>query len=125
MTERRPLYVRIPAAAADALDRAAFERRVPKQDVVAELVDLHLGPGRVTVELPDEGLTVGRHDFRPLAPPEVLTVEDAAALLRVPADVVLAMAGAGEVPGRRVGEEWRFSRAALLRWLGTPADVAP
>jgi excisionase family DNA binding protein len=111
--------VRIPTAAADALDREAFERRVHKQDVVAELVDRHLGgPGRVTVELPAEGLTVGRHEFRPVTPPEVLTVADAAELLRVEPDAVRALAESGELPGRRVGEDWRFARAALLRWLG-------
>jgi excisionase family DNA binding protein len=48
----------------------------------------------------------------------VLTVDDAAALLQVDAAAVLAMAQAGELPGRRVGEQWRFSRTALLRWLG-------
>src|SRR4051812_27115067 len=115
MSERRPLYVRLPAAAADRLDRAAFELKVPKQDLVADLVVRHLhvdaAPDRVTVELPDQGLTVGRHAFRPAQPPEVLTVDDAAELLQVPPDAVTALAQAGELPGRRVGGTWRFSRA--------------
>ena len=29
-----------------------------------------------------------------------------------------ALAEAGELPGRRIGGDWRFPRAALLEWLG-------
>src|SRR4051794_5997322 len=121
MSDRRPLFVRIPAPAADALDRAAFERRVSKQDLVADLLAHHLqgAPERVTVELPDQGLTVGRAELRPSRPAEVLTPAEAAALLQVPEAVVIELAQAGELPGRRVGDEWRFARAGLLRWLGS------
>src|SRR3954452_8236266 len=101
MSDRRPLYVRLPAAAADRLDRAAFERKVAKQDLVAELVTHHLDdPRRVTVELPDEGLTVGRHAFRPADPPEVLTLAGAPALLQVPEAAGAERAGAGQGPAR-------------------------
>jgi excisionase family DNA binding protein len=51
------------------------------------------------------------------APSEVLTLEEAAAFLRVPAGMLGAEAEAGRVPARRIGSEWRFSRAALLAWL--------
>src|SRR4051794_3146369 len=66
-----------------AVDRAAFERKVPKQDLIAGLVADHLdagaaGPRRVAVELADDGLTVGRHEFRPAPAPEVLTVAEVA-----------------------------------------------
>ena len=122
MSERRPLYVRLPAAAADRLDRAAFERKVAKQDLVADLVTQHLDdPRRVTVELPDDGLAVGRHAFRPA---EVLTLAGAAELLQVPEAAVADLAEAGEVPARRIAGDWRFSRAALLRWLGDEAPAA-
>jgi excisionase family DNA binding protein len=30
---------------------------------------------------------------------------------------VRALAEAGELPGRRVGGDWRFAREAVLRWL--------
>ena len=122
MSERRPLYVRLPAAAADRLDRAAFERKVAKQDLVADLVTQHLDdPRRVTVELPDDGLAVGRHAFQPA---EVLTLAGAAELLQVPEAAVADLAEAGEVPARRIAGDWRFSRAALLRWLGDEAPAA-
>lgn len=101
MTERRPLYVRLPATAADSLDREAFERRMSKQDLVTDLV---------------EGLTVGRAAFRP-APAEVLTLAEVSVLLQGTEVAVAELAEAGELPGRRVGGEWRFSRAAVLHWL--------
>ncbi|HUN77828.1 MAG TPA: helix-turn-helix domain-containing protein [Solirubrobacteraceae bacterium] len=76
------------------------------------------GGRRVTVETLDQGeLTVGRHAFRPAAASEVLTAEDAAELLQVSPEVVLGLARAGELPGRDLGGEWRFARAALLGWL--------
>lgn len=48
---------------------------------------------------------------------DVLTLEDAAALLRVSVQALRARAEARELPGRRFGREWRFSRTALLAWL--------
>ena len=49
--------------------------------------------------------------------PEVLTVDEAALLLRVEPEALLELAKIEQVPGRRVGDSWRFSRAALLGWL--------
>jgi excisionase family DNA binding protein len=34
---------------------------------------------------------------------------------------ILELAERGELPGRRIGEAWRFSRAALLQWLAAGA----
>jgi len=50
-------------------------------------------------------------------PPEVLTANEAALLLRVDENKLRDLASTGEVPGRLVGNQWRFSRAALLGWL--------
>jgi excisionase family DNA binding protein len=74
-------------------------------------------PRRVTIDLPDEGLAVGHHAFTPAPLPDVLTAAQAAELLQVPEDELLALAEAGDVPGRRIGEQWRFSRPALIGWL--------
>ena len=50
--------------------------------------------------------------------PEVLTVDEAAALLRVNAKTLRCAIAAGEVPGvRRLGRVIRLSRPALLEWL--------
>src|SRR5919202_4941379 len=107
--EQRGLFVRIPAAAADKLDRAAFELRTPKRELVTELVDRYLGAADVTV-----GRAV------PTAEPDVLTPEQLAALLQVDEKTVRSLASRGEVPGRKVGTHWRFSRQAVLDWLATP-----
>jgi excisionase family DNA binding protein len=100
----RPLYVRLPDETADKLARAAVELRTPKQNLVAQLVQDHL--------------TVGRHEFFPNAVEEVLTPDEAADLLRSDAATVISMAEDGSLPARKVGDDWRFARAALMRWLG-------
>jgi excisionase family DNA binding protein len=75
----------------------------------------------VTVTLPEEGVTVGRHAFTPAPPAEVLTAAEAAELLQVAEADLLAIAERGGLPGRRIGDAWRFSRAALLDWLAATA----
>ncbi|HEX3316494.1 MAG TPA: helix-turn-helix domain-containing protein [Solirubrobacteraceae bacterium] len=108
-----PLFVRIPADAAARLDRTAFERGTSKRELVTDAV----------VRLLDGEVTVGRAEVH--GPPEpaastdreVLTVEQAAVLLQVDTETVRALARDGELPARKVGREWRFSRAALLRWV--------
>lgn len=137
-SDREALFVRIPTTEAERLDRAAFELRVSKQDLISGLVaryvdpaspsslaalsDLGQQPRRVTVELGSDPLQVGHHDFRPAPTPDVLTVADAAALLQVDEDVVEQLAESGELPARRVGDAWRFARSAVLDWLAAGAS---
>ena len=52
--------------------------------------------------------------------PEVLTLAEAAAYLRVPEAEVVRMVGPRGLPGRLIGSEWRFSKTALDQWLRTP-----
>ena len=87
------------------------------------------GRRRVTVEtLEPDPLVVGHHSFRPREPEraiaaaaEVLRSEQAAELLQLTEAVVERLAEEGQLPGRRLAGEWRFSRAALLAWLAQPA----
>jgi excisionase family DNA binding protein len=134
------LYVRLPHPEFDKLHRAAEALATNKKTLVTTLVSHYVDPDsdaaldhlrrigqglpdrQVTIKLPDPAPAVGHHHFTPApmpAPvPDVLTAEEAAALLQVePADLV-ALAEAGRVPARRIGEHWRFSRPALLDWLG-------
>jgi excisionase family DNA binding protein len=90
------------------------------------------GRRRVTVEtLEPDAMVVGHHSFRPrearrpTPAPEVLRSEQAAELLQVTAATVERLAERGELPGRRLDGEWRFSRAALLAWLAPPAPARP
>src|SRR5262249_41478710 len=55
----------------------------------------------------------------PLA--EVLTLAEAAAYLRVSEAEVLRWVEEQGLPARQAGKEWRFSRPAILEWLGPPA----
>src|SRR5918997_4189323 len=121
-----PLYVRLPRAEAAKLDRAAFELEASKQNLVAGLVARYVDPSsasgldalrqitgdagtrRVTVETADDSIAVGRHSFLPTETPEVLTVDELAALLKVEPAVVEALAEERRLPGRRLGSEWRF-----------------
>lgn len=64
----------------------------------------------------DGELIVGRAALREDTP-EVLTLEEAATLLRVKDAELSEAVERGDVPGRRIGTQWRFSRAALLAWL--------
>jgi excisionase family DNA binding protein len=132
---REALFVRIPTSEAQRLDRAAFELRLSKQDIVSSLVSRYVDPTSPAsmealraldgsgadgpahaLSLASGTLALGHHDFRADAR-EVLTVADAAELLQVEEQVVERLAGDGELPGRRIGEQWRFTRQAILDWL--------
>jgi excisionase family DNA binding protein len=49
--------------------------------------------------------------------PEILTLEQVAEMLGVNYKTALYSAQRGDLPGRRVGKRWVFSRAAVLAWL--------
>ena len=51
---------------------------------------------------------------------EVLTLAEAAAYLRLPEEDILRITLAQNLPGRQVGEEWRFLKSALQDWLRNP-----
>ena len=120
MTDRRPLYVRLPETEALRLDEAAHRLRRSKQDLVASLITTYGDLDtlrRVTVETTDDRVTVGHADFRPFSPPDVLTVDELAAWLQTDVETVTKLADDGELPGRKLGDEWRFARDAVLDWL--------
>ena len=50
---------------------------------------------------------------------DILTLEEAAALLRVSADALRADAEKGTMPVRLIAGEWRFSPQAILTWLAS------
>jgi excisionase family DNA binding protein len=132
------LYVRLPHPEFEKLHRAAEALATNKKALVTTLVSHYVDPDsdagldhlrqiaaglpgageqKFTVHLPDPGPAVGHHRFTPAPAVEVLTADQAAELLQVEAAALIAMAEAGELPGRRIGEQWRFSRPALLDWL--------
>jgi excisionase family DNA binding protein len=50
----------------------------------------------------------------------VMNAVQAAQFLQIEESVVIEMAEAGRLPARRLGDVWRFSRAALVDWLAKP-----
>ena len=48
---------------------------------------------------------------------EVLNLEQAAKYLKVAPVTLGRRARAGEIPGRKVGNQWRFHVEALAKWL--------
>ena len=49
---------------------------------------------------------------------DVLTLEEAATLFKLSPEAIQTAVESGHLPGRRFGKDWRFSRSALLTWLG-------
>jgi excisionase family DNA binding protein len=113
-SDSQPVFMRLPAAAAEQLDQIARARGATKREIVTRLIL-------------DNDLPVGHHAFHPTPEPAVLTPRQAAELLQIDERLVLDLAAAHRLPGRLVGETWRFSRRALLEWLESPneADVPP
>jgi excisionase family DNA binding protein len=108
---RTALYVRIPSAQAYEIDRVVAESGLTKQRVVAAM----LAHG-----LEQEALGSQRPATPDPNQDDILTLEELASLLRLDATTVLGRAADGELPGRRFGNDWRFSRAAVMVWLGEP-----
>ena len=57
---------------------------------------------------------------------EVLTLEELAAYLKVSETTAYTLVRSGEIPGRKVGREWRFLKARVTHWLmqaGTEDDM--
>jgi excisionase family DNA binding protein len=113
----RAVYARVPPRVADKLDRAAARLGLSKRDVLTTLVSDHLDIQDDDViwhprPTPRTTIISGElHDA-------VLNLAEAAELLRVSENDLQVLAESGEIPGRRISSEWRFSRQALLRWLG-------
>jgi excisionase family DNA binding protein len=138
MTEqqRNALFVRLTPEQARRLDRAAAAVPARKKDLIGGLLERFVHPDtptglqtlrelagldetrrKVTIDLGGDGPVVGHASFRPAPEPEVLDAAGAAELLLVDEAAVVELAERGEVPARRIGDTWRFSRRALLDWL--------
>jgi excisionase family DNA binding protein len=109
--DRVPLFVRLPREQSAALDQLVNTTGRRKQHLVSEMLADQLTVGHIEIAQ-DAGAE------------EVLTLEEVAALLRLPIEALRTRAIAGDLPGRAFGEEWRFSRAALMAWLAD-GEAAP
>lgn len=48
---------------------------------------------------------------------EILTIPELAALLKIAEKTVYVLAQRGDLPGFKVGGQWRFSRTAINAWI--------
>ncbi|MCU0567316.1 MAG: helix-turn-helix domain-containing protein [Oculatellaceae cyanobacterium Prado106] len=51
------------------------------------------------------------------SPPDVFTLEEAAAYLRLPAETVLYQVSQNNLPGRKIDNTWRFLKVVIDDWL--------
>jgi excisionase family DNA binding protein len=108
----------VPTAVAEQLDEAARALQIGKSRIVADLVSRHLSPEDPPVGIDSlRGAPVGRHSFTPIHELEVLTLEQLATVLEVDVGDARELAEAGELPGRNIAGQWRFSRQAVMAWL--------
>lgn len=49
---------------------------------------------------------------------EILNIEEAAALLGVSVKTFNKVLHSTDMPARKIGREWKFSRRALIEWVG-------
>jgi excisionase family DNA binding protein len=52
-----------------------------------------------------------------VAIPDILTLEEAAAYLRLSRETVVEQALKGNIPGRKIENDWRFLKLAIDDWL--------
>ena len=50
---------------------------------------------------------------------DILTIEEAALLLGVSVKTFNKVLHTEGIPGRKIGREWKFSRSALIAWIGS------
>ena len=50
-------------------------------------------------------------------PSEILTIDETAALLKIPRSSVYRLAQQGKIPAQKVGRHWRFHRGTLVKWI--------
>ncbi len=48
---------------------------------------------------------------------DILTVDETAALLKIPRSSVYKLAQQGKIPAKKVGRHWRFHRLTLVNWI--------
>lgn len=105
MSERTALFVRVPSELAADLDSRAQRSGRSKQDLVTEMLSDAPAAAAERARIDRDG-----ND-------DILNLDEVAALLRVDPSDILERITDGGFPGRRFGQTWRFSRAAISAWL--------
>ena len=64
-----------------------------------------------------QGYFVGDLRGEVIGQPTVMTIDQVSAYLQIGKRTIYAMAAAGEIPAAKVGDQWRFFRPEIDRWL--------
>jgi len=48
---------------------------------------------------------------------DILTIDEVAALLKIPRSSVYKLAQQGKIPAKKVGKHWRFHRGMIMNWV--------
>jgi excisionase family DNA binding protein len=51
---------------------------------------------------------------------DVMTIEELAEYLKIPKSTLYKQAQDRKIPGQKIGKQWRFSKAAIDRWMNEP-----
>lgn len=91
-----------------------FRSRAMKQTTRRHHAWRRLGLAALLLCVLDAPAGAGQQGVTRLAGPAVLTLHDAAHLLRIGSDELERLVRRNEIPAWRIGTHWRFDRAALL-----------
>ncbi|MGF1989383.1 excisionase [Nostoc linckia z18] len=56
--------------------------------------------------------------------PDILTLEEVSAYLRLPTQTIVHQTMLGNIPGRKIENDWRFLKAAIDDWLRSKSSRA-
>jgi hypothetical protein len=117
----RAIYFRLLEPDAQLLMQRASHQNIGVQKFVKTMVLELIHSGGVQLSSVDDGLPGPDQLSEPPDPFEdILTLDEAAAYLRVDPSALAAWLVAGRAPGRPFGDDsWRLSREGLRRWLST------
>ena len=73
--------------------------------------------GKATLEFLQMGVTMTIQD-------DILTISDVANLFKVTEKTLYGLAQKGDLPGFKVGGQWRFQRAAIESWIQVKTEAA-
>jgi excisionase family DNA binding protein len=59
-----------------------------------------------------------------MEPDEIMTVEQVAKYLKLKPQTVYKWAQEGQIPGTKLGKEWRFRRRILDEWIDTSIQLS-
>jgi excisionase family DNA binding protein len=91
-------------------DLDAMFHRAPGETVAASLEEWENTMTKMAKHLRDRNASISN---AAQSLPEVLTPKEVAAYLRISTASVIRRAHAGDIPGKQIGSQWRFSRRAI------------